>query len=210
MRFLKQKFNSYKYIEIRPMKNYSKDLWTEKLQSLQYPDYSNYDSADVVYEDFIEKTKATNERSPYKCVLSNLTNLLGKCPECNEILTSLINIVNKKWLAHQIVVLYFLWLVKYPLFTKWRHLPVNKKWLAHQIVVMYFLWLVKYPLFTKWRHLQVNKKWLAHQIVVLYFLWLVKYPLFTKWRHLQENKKWLAHQIVVLYFLWLVKYHLFH
>ena len=66
-KFLKQKFNSHKYIEIRSMKNYSKDLWVEKLQSLQYPDYSNYDDVDIAYEDFIEKTtKAINEIAPFK------------------------------------------------------------------------------------------------------------------------------------------------
>ena len=66
-KFLKQKFNTHKYIQIRSMKNYSKRLWLEKLQSLKYPDYSSYDDVDVAYSDFIDKTvKAINEIAPFK------------------------------------------------------------------------------------------------------------------------------------------------
>ena len=39
-------------------------------------------------------------------VLSSLINLVGKCPECNEILTSSINIENKKGLSHEIILCY--------------------------------------------------------------------------------------------------------
>ena len=49
------------------MKNYSKHLCSEKLKSLQYPDYSSYENVDTDYSDFIEKTTtAINEMSPFK------------------------------------------------------------------------------------------------------------------------------------------------
>ena len=64
---LKQKYNTHKYIRIRSMKNYSKTLWLDKLNSLQYPDCSSYDNIDVAYSDFIGKTTvAINEIAPFK------------------------------------------------------------------------------------------------------------------------------------------------
>ena len=64
---LKQKSSTHKYITIRSMKNYSKPLWLDKLKSLQYPDYSNYDDVDTAYADFIEKTStAISEIAPFK------------------------------------------------------------------------------------------------------------------------------------------------
>ena len=66
-KFIKQKFNAHKYIKIRSLKNYSKNIWLENLRSVKYPDYSNYDDVDAAYSDFIDKTTiAINKVAPFK------------------------------------------------------------------------------------------------------------------------------------------------
>ena len=49
------------------MKNYSKTVLLQKLENIQFPNYSNYNNIDTAYSDFIEKTTSViNEIAPTK------------------------------------------------------------------------------------------------------------------------------------------------
>ena len=51
----KTKTGTTKFINFRSMKNYTKDLLNEKLQSANFPDYKNFQDASLAYSDFIGK-----------------------------------------------------------------------------------------------------------------------------------------------------------
>ena len=68
-KMVKEKFHKHKFIKIRSLKRYSKELLLEKLESIQFPDYSSYNNVDRTYSDFIDKTTIViNEVAPFKQV----------------------------------------------------------------------------------------------------------------------------------------------
>ena len=80
-KIVKQKFNKHNYIRIRSLRNYSKNLLLEKLETLQFPDYSNYNNIDTAYTDFIDKTIAViNEIAPFKqvCIKNNTSEWIDE------------------------------------------------------------------------------------------------------------------------------------
>ena len=70
-----EKFNNHKFIKIRSLKHYSKQLLNEKLENIQFPDYSSCNNVDSASSDFIDKTRSVmNEVAPFKHVcVSNST-----------------------------------------------------------------------------------------------------------------------------------------
>ena len=72
----RQKFHKHNYVNIRSLKNYSKNLLVEELSAIQFPDYSLYDSVDKAYDDFIGKiTMVFDKIAPFKKVfLKNNTS----------------------------------------------------------------------------------------------------------------------------------------
>ena len=56
------KYNKHKYIKVRSLKNYTKDLYLEALKKIEFPDYSNFDNIDDAYCDFTEKVISTIDK----------------------------------------------------------------------------------------------------------------------------------------------------
>ena len=49
------KLNEHYEISINSMKNYSDDILVEKLRQIKFPDYSNHNCVNDVYQDFATK-----------------------------------------------------------------------------------------------------------------------------------------------------------
>ena len=61
------KFNTHKYIRTRSLKNYSQSLYLEKLNEINFPDYSKFKDVNDAYSDFIGKvTSVINQIAPMK------------------------------------------------------------------------------------------------------------------------------------------------
>ena len=63
----KIKIGMPKYINFRSMKNYSKELFNDKLQNINFPNYENFQDTNLAYSDFINKlTGVINSIAPMK------------------------------------------------------------------------------------------------------------------------------------------------
>ena len=63
----KQKYHKHKFITVRSLKNYTKAQLLEKLNLVDFPDYSTYNNVDIAYTDFTSKlAKVVNEIAPKK------------------------------------------------------------------------------------------------------------------------------------------------
>ena len=63
----KKKTGITKYINSRSMKNYTKEILKEKLQSINFPNYTNFQNTNSAYSDFINKiTVIINSIAPMK------------------------------------------------------------------------------------------------------------------------------------------------
>ena len=61
------KFHDHKFITIRSLKNYSKDIYIEALNEIDFPDYSEFDSVDEAYDDLVKKlTEVIDKIAPVK------------------------------------------------------------------------------------------------------------------------------------------------
>ena len=61
------KFNTHKYIRTRSLKNYSQSLYLEKLNEINFPDYSKFKDVNDAYSDFIGKvTSVIDQIAPMK------------------------------------------------------------------------------------------------------------------------------------------------
>ena len=56
------KYNEHKYIKIRSLKNYSKDLYLDALKKVNFPNYSEFNNINDAYSDFIEKTTSVIDK----------------------------------------------------------------------------------------------------------------------------------------------------
>ena len=54
-KILRTKFNKHNTVKIRSLKNYSKDLFLESLQNVNFPNYQNYDNVNEAYTDLVNK-----------------------------------------------------------------------------------------------------------------------------------------------------------
>ena len=74
IKIMQQKFFKHKYIKIRSLKNYSKEILLEKLQEINFPNYINFDDINVAYTDFSNRLIAMIEKiAPLKqiCIRNN-------------------------------------------------------------------------------------------------------------------------------------------
>ena len=61
------KFNTHKYIRTRSLKNYSQSLYLEKLNEINFPDYSKFTDINDAYSDFTGKvTSVIDQIAPMK------------------------------------------------------------------------------------------------------------------------------------------------
>ena len=61
------KFNAHKYIRIRSLKNYNQSLFLEKLNEINFPDYSKFETVNDAYSDFVGKvTSVIDQIAPMK------------------------------------------------------------------------------------------------------------------------------------------------
>ena len=61
------KFNVHKYIRIRSLKNYNQSLFLEKLNEINFPDYSKFETVHDAYSDFVGKvTSVIDQIAPMK------------------------------------------------------------------------------------------------------------------------------------------------
>ena len=61
------KFNAHKYIRIRSLKNYNQSLFLEKLNEINFPDYSRFETVNDAYSDFVGKvTSVIDQIAPMK------------------------------------------------------------------------------------------------------------------------------------------------
>ncbi len=70
----KMKTNTKTFIKIRSLKNYTKEIFLEKLSKINFPDYSNFTDVDEAYTNFLDKvTNIIDELAPFKeiCVRNN-------------------------------------------------------------------------------------------------------------------------------------------
>ena len=49
------KLNEHCEIILKSMKNYSDEIFVEKLRSIKFPDYSSYTNVNYAYQDFVTK-----------------------------------------------------------------------------------------------------------------------------------------------------------
>ena len=49
------KYNEHKYITIRSLKNYTKEIFVTALNVINFPDYSEYENVDYAYEDLTKR-----------------------------------------------------------------------------------------------------------------------------------------------------------
>ena len=71
---MKQKYHKHKYIKVRSLKNYTKEILLEKLTNINFPNYSNYDNINTAYADFIDRVLEVIEKiAPLKkiCIRNN-------------------------------------------------------------------------------------------------------------------------------------------
>ena len=63
----RNKFNAHKYIRVRSLKNYNQSLFLEKLNEINFPDYSKFETVNDAYSDFVGKvTSVIDEIAPMK------------------------------------------------------------------------------------------------------------------------------------------------
>ena len=70
----KLKTNTNTFIKIRSLKNYTKEIFLEKLSKIQFPDFSTFIDVDEAYSNFLDKVmKIIDEIAPYKeiCIRNN-------------------------------------------------------------------------------------------------------------------------------------------
>ena len=61
------KFNAHKYIRIRSLKNYNQSLFLGKLNEINFPDYSKFETVNDAYSDFVGKvTSVIDQIAPMK------------------------------------------------------------------------------------------------------------------------------------------------
>ena len=58
----RKKHFEHKYIQIRSLKNYTQENYTQALKETNFPDYSNFNSVDEAYDDFIAKITAVIDK----------------------------------------------------------------------------------------------------------------------------------------------------
>lgn len=67
MKIIHTKFHDHKHIQIRSLKNYTKEKYIQTLKEINFPDYTNFNSTDVAYDDFIAKlTDVIDKVTPIK------------------------------------------------------------------------------------------------------------------------------------------------
>ena len=63
----RKKHFEHKYIQIRSLKNYTQENYIQALKETNFPDYSNFNSVDEAYDDFIAKlTAVIDKMAPIK------------------------------------------------------------------------------------------------------------------------------------------------
>ena len=76
------KFNAHKYIRIRSLKNYNQSLFLEKLNEINFPDYSKFETVNDAYSDFVGKvTSVIDQIAPMKEIRVKTTHLIGLMPK---------------------------------------------------------------------------------------------------------------------------------
>ena len=66
-KILRSKFNKHNTVKIRSLKHYSKDLFLESLQNVNFPNYQNYENVNEAYADLVNKiTTELDKIAPLK------------------------------------------------------------------------------------------------------------------------------------------------
>ena len=61
------KLNEHREISFRSMKNYSDEIFVDKLRSIKFPEYSNHTCVNDAYQDFVTKfLSAVDSLSPVR------------------------------------------------------------------------------------------------------------------------------------------------
>ena len=61
-KIVRPKSNGKTFIKIRSIKNYTKELLLDKLNNVNFPDYSTYEDVNEAYSNFTQKVSAVIEQ----------------------------------------------------------------------------------------------------------------------------------------------------